>query len=114
MKDYEQWEQAMSEWRYEIAEKDKEIERLNNTIDNLIKERDCLFNNTKIEYENKIQKLNNIIDELEKDLLDSIDYWENQERLWEEEGFIKFGGEANNKIIFKGVLKTLQELKEGK
>lgn len=64
-----------------IKEKDKEIDNLNNTIDKLIKERDCLFKNTKIYYENKIERLKNelsikttYIEDLLKTILKSDDF----------------------------------------
>lgn len=43
-------------------------------------------------------------------LENEIKYWEEQEQQWIKLGFIKFGGEANNKIIFKKVLSKYKEI----
>ena len=61
--------------------------------------------------EEEHQRLNNILTEFEKWLEEKTNYWKQQEEIWVKEGFIKFGGEANNKIIFKSCLDKLQELK---
>ena len=55
--------------------------------------------------------LENILTEFENWLEEKTNYWKQQEEIWVKEGFIKFGGEANNKIIFKSCLDKLQELK---
>lgn len=68
-------------------------------------------NMEKLEIERKYKREHNIIIELEKWLEEEINYWEQQEEIWIKEGFMKFGGEANNKIIFKKSLAKLQELK---
>jgi uncharacterized coiled-coil DUF342 family protein len=93
----------ITDYKQEIEELKAEIKELNDSS--------VWWTNRFNAVERDNERLNNIIDELEKDLIDSIKYWENQELLWEKEGFIKVGGEANNKIIFKGILKTLRELK---
>lgn len=49
---------------------------------------------------------------LKEDLITDIKYWEEQEKEWIKLGFMKFGGEANSKIIFKKVLNKMQELEE--
>lgn len=43
-------------------------------------------------------------------LENEIKYWEEQEQQWIKLGFMKFGGEANNKIIFKKVLSKHKEI----
>lgn len=43
-------------------------------------------------------------------LENEIKYWEKQEQQWIKLGFMKFGGEANNKIIFKKVLSKYKEI----
>ena len=43
-------------------------------------------------------------------LENEIKYWEEQEQQWIKLGFMKFGGEANNKIIFKKVLSKYKEI----
>ena len=48
--------------------------------------------------------------ELKENLINDINYWQEQEKEWAKLGFIKFGGEANSKIIFKKVLDKMQEL----
>ena len=50
---------------------------------------------------------------LKEDLINDINYWHEQEKEWIKLGFIKFGGEANTKIIFKKVLDKMQELEQG-
>lgn len=52
--------------------------------------------------------------ELKKFVEADIKRWEDEEKKWIEHGFMKFGGEANNKIIFKKVLNKMQELEQGK
>ena len=47
---------------------------------------------------------------LKEDLINGINYWQEQEKEWIKLGFIKFGGETNNKIIFKKVLNKMKEL----
>ena len=49
-------------------------------------------------------------DKLKKFVKKDIKRWEEEEKKWIEQGFMKFGGEANNKIIFKKVLDKMQEL----
>ena len=43
-------------------------------------------------------------------LENEIKYWEEQEQQWIKLGFMKFGGEANNKIIFKKVLSKYKKI----
>ena len=50
-----------------------------------------------------------ILTEFEKWLKEKIKYWEQQEEIWIKEGFMKFGGEANSKIIFKSSLSSYSE-----
>lgn len=47
-------------------------------------------------------------------LENEIKYWEKQEQQWIKLGFMKFGGEANNKIIFKKVLSKYKEIIGGR
>ena len=53
-----------------------------------------------------------ILTKFEKWLEEQINYWKQQEENWIKEGFMKFGGEANNKIIFKKCYDRLQEMKD--
>ena len=76
--------------------------KINNTYNKLV---DRIIN---LQQENK--KLQDNWDKLKEDLINDINYWEEQEKEWIKLGFIKFGGEANNKIIFKKVLNKMQEL----
>ena len=62
----------------------------------------------KLQQENKQLKDN--WNKLKEDLINDINYWREQEKEWIKLGFIKFGGEANTKIIFKKVLDKMQEL----
>lgn len=61
-----------------------------------------------LQQENKLLKDN--WNKLKEDLINDINYWQEQEKEWAKLGFIKFGGEANSKIIFKKVLDKMQEL----
>ena len=63
-----------------------------------------------LQQENKQLKDN--WDKLKEDLITNVKYWEEQEKEWINLGFIKLGGEANNKIIFKKVLDKMKELEE--
>lgn len=60
----------------------------------------------KIDIENNWNKLR-------EDLINDINYWQEQEKEWIKLGFITFGGKANNKIIFKKVLDEMQKLEQG-
>lgn len=62
----------------------------------------------KLQQENKQLKDN--WNKLKENLINDINYWQEQEKEWAKLGFIKFGGEANSKIIFKKVLDKMQEL----
>ena len=55
-------------------------------------------------------QLQNNWNELKEFVEKDIKRWEDEEKKWIEQGFMKFGGEANNKIIFKKVLNKMQEL----
>lgn len=61
-----------------------------------------------LQQENKQLKDN--WNKLKEDLINDINYWQEQEKKWAKLGFIKFDGEANSKIIFKKVLDKMQEL----
>lgn len=50
---------------------------------------------------------------LKEDLINDINYWQEQEKEWIKLGFITFGGKANNKIIFKKVLDEMRKLEQG-
>ena len=56
------------------------------------------------------EKLKDNWNKLKEDLINDINYWQEQEKEWAKLGFIKFGGEANSKIIFKKVLDKMQEI----
>lgn len=58
--------------------------------------------------ENK--QLQNNWNELKEFVEKHIKRWEKEEQEWIKLGFMKVGGEANNKIIFKMVQKKMQEL----
>lgn len=57
------------------------------------------------------QQLKDNWDKLKEDLKNNIKYWKEQEKEWIKLGFIKSGGEANNKIIFEKILNKMEELK---
>jgi hypothetical protein len=67
-----------------------------------------------LEYVKKLQQKNEKLkdnwNKLKEDLINDINYWHEQEKEWIKLGFIKFGGEANTKIIFKKVLDKMQEI----
>ena len=67
-----------------------------------------------LEYVKKLQQKNEKLkdnwNKLKEDLINDINYWQEQEKEWAKLGFIKFGGEANSKIIFKKVLDKMQEI----
>lgn len=62
----------------------------------------------------KTYKLENNWNELKEFVEKDVKRWEQEEQKWIEQGFMKFGGEANNKIIFKKVLSKMQELESRK
>ncbi len=78
---------------------DYQCKLLLNYITNLQKELDQYKNNW---------------EELKEYLNNGINYWEEQEKEWIEQGFMKFGGEANTKIIYQGILNKMKELEENK
>jgi len=82
-------------FKNEVKYHDKQFEELLNQYIELSREHDKLQNNW-----NELKKF------VEKD----IKRWEDEEKKWIEQGFMKFGGEANNKIIFKKVLNKMQEM----
>ena len=57
-----------------------------------------------------VMKLQNNWNELKEFVEKHIKGWEKEEREWIKLGFMKVGGEANKKIIFKMVQKKMQEL----
>lgn len=72
----------------------------------------------KVNWENQLLKkenkqLKDNWNKLKEDLINDINYWQEQEKEWIKLGFITFGGKANNKIIFKKVLDKMQELEQG-
>lgn len=69
------------------------------------------YANKNVTEENKQLKDN--WNKLKEYLINDIKYWEEQEKEWIKLGFIKFGGEANNKIIFEKILNKMQELEQG-
>lgn len=76
------------------------------------KEQKILYKYIKqLKQENKQLKDN--WNKLKEDLINDINYWQEQEKEWIKLGFITFGGKANNKIIFKKVLDKMQELEQG-
>lgn len=76
-----------------------------------------MFYELSIELSKKQQELDqykNNWEELKEYLNNGINYWEEQEKEWIEQGFMKFGGEANTKIIYQGILNKMKELEEDK
>lgn len=71
---------------------------------------DVIDNN--IELLREYKQLQNNWNELKKFVEAKVKHWEEEEKKWIELGFMKFGGEANNKLIFKIVLNKMQELED--
>lgn len=61
----------------------------------------------------KLRKLRNQQKEFIEWLEDKIKYWEEQEQEWIKMGFMKVGGDANNKIIFRKILEKYKEIVGG-
>ena len=62
----------------------------------------------------RIEQLETNWKELKKFVEKHIKRWEKEEQEWIKLGFMKVGGEANNKIIFKMVSDKMQELESDK
>lgn len=91
---------------YEVIEYIENLQQENKKLNGVIQNYDILLKaNTE---ENKQLKDN--WNKLKEDLINDINYWQEQEKEWIKLGFITFGGKANNKIIFKKVLDKMQEL----
>ena len=67
-----------------------------------------------IKKEKELDQYKNNWEELKEYLNNGINYWKEQEKEWIEQGFMKFGGEANTKIIYQGILNKMKELEEDK
>lgn len=93
-----EWAIGIVEHNRIISKKDKEIHQLKEKLD-------CDLQ-WALKYEKQVGNWN----KLKEYLINDINYWEEQEKEWIKLGFIKFGGEANSKIIFKKVLDKMQEL----
>lgn len=65
---------------------------------------------TILEQRQEISDLEDNWNNLKEDLKNNIKYWKEQEKEWIKLGFIKSGGEANNKIIFEKILNKMEEL----
>lgn len=91
-----------------LMEKEREIRELKKQLDEL----QTLYNNmfkchcNRVQVETLLSQQKEFIEYLENE----IKYWEEQEQQWIKLGFMKFGGEANNKIIFKKVLSKYKEI----
>ena len=68
------------------------------------------FQDYKEEASAYLDKIENQQQEFIEWLENKIKYWEEQEQQWLNLGFMKFGGEANNKIIFKKILSKYKEI----
>ncbi len=95
----------------EIKELKKQLEDLFNENSKLRKklEKSMTFQDYEHTLNKKIQ-LENQQKEFIEWLENKIKYWEEQEQQWLNLGFMKFGGEANNKIIFKKILSKYKEI----
>ena len=72
------------------------------------------FNDEYYVYLGDYKQLQNNWNELKAFVEKDVKRWEQEEQKWIEQGFMKFGGEANNKIIFKKVLSKIQDLESRK
>ena len=92
-----------------LMEKEREIKELKEQLETVRK---------KYKFEaktrDKVYKMLRRKDSQQKEFIEylesEIKYWEEQEQQWIKLGFMKFGGEANNKIIFKKVLSKYKEI----
>lgn len=98
----ERMQKCIDELQQENKQLQKELEEYKNPI------KYFKYANKNVTEENK--KLKDNWNKLKEDLINNINYWQEQEKEWAKLGFIKFGGEANSKIIFKKVLDKMQEL----
>lgn len=99
MKDREEYISILEQ---DNAEFKKQIEVYQKVLDDTMSE--------KMDLEEENKQLKDNWNKLKEDLINDINYWQEQEKEWAKLGFIKFGGEANSKIIFKKVLDKMQEL----
>ena len=101
-----------------LMEKEREIKELKKQLEDLFNENSKLRKKleksmTFQDYEHTLNKkiqLENQQKEFIEWLENKIKYWEEQEQQWLNLGFMKFGGEANNKIIFKKILSKYKEI----
>ena len=100
-------EDAITEYEKQLQKKDNEIERLKeeyvmlqNASDEVEEEKD-----------KEIERLNNIINELEKWLESESNFWKEQQEKAIENGWLEFGGKYNTTIIYENAINKLQELK---
>lgn len=63
------------------------------------------------EKDKEISRLNNIIDELEKWLKDEANFWKQQQEKAIKNGWLKFGGKYNTTIIYENAINKLKKLK---
>ena len=91
-----------------LMEKERENQELKKKLDEL----QAVYNNmfkchcNRVQVETLLSQQKEFIEWLEN----KIKYWEEQEQQWLNLGFMKFGGEANNKIIFKKILAKYKEI----
>ena len=69
-----------------------------------------LFDENK-QKDKEIEKLNNIINELEKWLKKEADFWKEQQEEAIKRGWLEFGGKYNTTIIYENAIDKLKELK---
>lgn len=67
-----------------------------------------------LEKDKEIQRLNNIIEEFNKWLEQEINFWKEKQEKAIELGWLEFGGKYNTTIIYENAKNKLKELKEGK
>lgn len=96
----------------ELQQENKKLKMINEEYERLNKENYRGFKIINVQkYDiHELLSYKNNWNKLKEDLINDINYWQEQEKEWIKLGFIKFGGEANNKIIFKKILNKMQEL----
>ena len=102
-KSYYLKDEELNEYTTQLEYKIKELKKQLTKEDGLIKDLSFAVDDLEKHYKTHQKKF---IEYLENE----IKYWEEQEQQWIKLGFMKFGGEANNKIIFKKVLSKYKEI----
>lgn len=118
----EEYKTGLEQSRFDKNMLERESQELKKQLEDLFNENSKLRKKleksmTFQDYEHTLNKkiqLENQQKEFIEWLENKIKYWEEQEQQWLNLGFMKFGGEENNKIIFKKILSKYKEIIGGK